>query len=118
MSSSLSIDGCIRASKMASRQIKSPSRLIHPSDRGVQYCSKVYVEIMREHGVKISMTKQGYVYEDALQWYIKGRVMPWRYFTVGACCQGISPRVCKSSNQQRLHMSLNYQTSTSTYETE
>lgn len=35
------------------------TQLIHHSDRGVQYCSGVYVERLKQYQVQISMTEQG-----------------------------------------------------------
>lgn len=40
--------------------------LIHHSDRGSQYCSKDYVEILVSHVIDISMTECGDPYENAL----------------------------------------------------
>ena len=52
------------------RAIKSrdyPKRnLIHHSDRGSQYCSKVYTELLHNHGIKISMTEHGDPLENPL----------------------------------------------------
>ena len=39
---------------------------IHHSDRGMQYCSKEYVELSTKHGCLISMTENGDPYENAL----------------------------------------------------
>lgn len=36
-----------------------PKNLIHHSDRGVQYCSGIYVELLRCAHIKISMTENG-----------------------------------------------------------
>jgi transposase InsO family protein len=33
------------------------TRLVHHSDRGVQYCCDLYVEEMQRHGILISMTE-------------------------------------------------------------
>lgn len=40
--------------------------LIHHSDRGVQYCSSSYVDMLRSCGISISMTQSGNPYENAL----------------------------------------------------
>ncbi len=39
--------------------------LIHHSDRGVQYASSEYVECLRQHGVRISMSRRGNPYDNA-----------------------------------------------------
>jgi transposase InsO family protein len=38
---------------------KEQRTLIHHSDRGVQYASKRYVELLTQHGIRISMTEDG-----------------------------------------------------------
>lgn len=62
----LSAQGCIEALKMAldTRMYSGP--LIHHSDRGSQYCSKEYVEILMENKIAISMTENGNPYENAI----------------------------------------------------
>lgn len=60
LSHTLSAKGTVAALRMALSRRKFPHRmLIHHSDRGIQYCSKIYVETLREHGVEISMTDKG-----------------------------------------------------------
>ncbi|MBU0460915.1 MAG: IS3 family transposase [Nanoarchaeota archaeon] len=119
LSSSLSIDGSIRALKMALCQAKDPSNLIHHSDRGVQYCCKVYTDLLKKHGVKISMTEQDHVYENALAERVNGILKD--EFCLGDTLQSkdIAGQLVKESvriyNQYRLHMALNYRTPESVY---
>jgi putative transposase len=40
--------------------------LVHHSDRGVQYCSREYVELLRSHNIQISMSRAGNPYDNAL----------------------------------------------------
>ena len=53
----------VRALLMALERIRDiPGKaveLIHHSDRGLQYASKRYVELLKGHGIKISMTEDG-----------------------------------------------------------
>lgn len=57
----------IQALNMAiSTLIDKPERLIHHSDRGVQYCSAIYVEILRCANIQISMTENGDPLENAI----------------------------------------------------
>jgi putative transposase len=44
----------------------SGQTLIHHSDRGSQYCSKEYVELLESEHISISMTERGDPYENAL----------------------------------------------------
>ena len=57
----------IKALKMAISQRKqSHQQTIHHSDRGVQYCSKEYELMTRQHNILLSMTEHGDPYENAL----------------------------------------------------
>jgi len=66
--------GCIEALQMAiaNRKIESPFNLIHHSDRGIQYCSAKYIEILRAECIEISMTQSGSPYENALAERVNG----------------------------------------------
>lgn len=60
LSHSLSAKGTVAALRMALSQRQFPEReLTHHSDRGIQYCSKNYVELLQEHQISISMTDKG-----------------------------------------------------------
>ena len=65
---SLQVEGPLSALKMAlatsKRQLNKD--LIHHSDRGVQYCSRKYTDLLRVNKIAISMTEQGDSYENAL----------------------------------------------------
>lgn len=39
--------------------------LIHHSDQGIQYCSSDYVEVLKEHGIEISMPGKANLYDNA-----------------------------------------------------
>jgi len=59
--------GCIDALQMAlDNRSYSGQSLIHHSDRGSQYCSKDYVELLGSEHISISMTECGDPYENAL----------------------------------------------------
>lgn len=59
--------GCIDALQMAlNNRSYSGQTLIHHSDRGSQYCSKDYVELLSADQISISMTERGDPYENAL----------------------------------------------------
>jgi transposase InsO family protein len=46
--------------------------LIHHSDRGIQYCSKEYTDMLKGHGIGISMTENGDPLENAIAERING----------------------------------------------
>ncbi|MDZ7837938.1 MAG: hypothetical protein U5N58_08295 [Actinomycetota bacterium] len=39
--------------------------LIHHSDQGIQYCSCEYVDILKDHGIAISMSAKANPYDNA-----------------------------------------------------
>jgi putative transposase len=56
----------LSALRMAlSRRIVEPG-LVHHSDRGSQYASLDYTDLLKENGVKISMSRQGNPWDNAL----------------------------------------------------
>jgi transposase InsO family protein len=63
----------IKALQMAIRNrryLQEP--LIHHSDRGLQYCSKLYVNHLLKNNIQISMTENGDPYENAVAERING----------------------------------------------
>lgn len=50
---------------LANREWIGLSKLIHHSDRGVQYASNDYVELLQKKGIKISMSRSGNPYDNA-----------------------------------------------------
>ena len=51
---------------------QSISGLIHHSDRGIQYCSKEYTDLLNKHSVSISMTENGDPLENSIAERING----------------------------------------------
>lgn len=63
----------VKALKMAlSKRKYKASELIHHSDRGLQYCSKLYTDCLKENGIMISMTENGDPYENAIAERVNG----------------------------------------------
>ena len=65
---------CAQALDMAlAARTKRDQSLIHHSDRGVQYCSKGYVErLLNQPNIQISMTQNGDPLENALAERVNG----------------------------------------------
>ena len=56
-----------KAYEMAiARRSYPDTKLIHHSDRGLQYCSNDYVKLSKDNNIEISMTENGDPYENAL----------------------------------------------------
>ena len=113
LSRSLSIEGSLDALKMAMRQSAKLTGLIHHSDRGVQYCSYEYTRLLRNNNIKISMTEQNHVYENALAERVNGILKD--EFLLGETLQSyeIARKMVKQAiniyNYERPHLSLNYE---------
>ena len=58
-------DLAIRALNMAIAFRTPPRGCIHHTDRGSQYCSHDYQKILRQHGLKVSMSGKGNCYDNA-----------------------------------------------------
>lgn len=67
LGTTLEAKGAVAALRMAISRRKYPHRpLIHHSDRGVQYCSANYVEILNQAGITISMTEGASPHQNSI----------------------------------------------------
>jgi transposase InsO family protein len=72
VSSDMRADSVVKALRRAARQRTTRRSLIHHSDRGLQYCSAVYQQELKRHGITPSM-RDGYdCYQNALAERING----------------------------------------------
>jgi len=63
----------LKALQMALKNRKyNDQPLIHHSDRGLQYCSKLYTDHLKQHNITISMTENGDPYENAIAERVNG----------------------------------------------
>ncbi|OFX82638.1 MAG: hypothetical protein A2W99_06700 [Bacteroidetes bacterium GWF2_33_16] len=73
LSDNLKVESTINALKIALKQRKYPDRkLIHHSDRGIQYCSDEYIHTLIENQIEISMTQNSDPYENAIAERVNG----------------------------------------------
>jgi transposase InsO family protein len=68
---SLHSTGTINALAQAAKGRKQYN-LIHHSDRGIQYCSHDYVQMLKHFGIAISMTENGDPYENPVAERVNG----------------------------------------------
>lgn len=68
----LEATGPLEALKMALCTSESCHGLIHHSDRGVQYCSSQYVELLTHNGIRISMTERRRPDQNAIAERVNG----------------------------------------------
>ncbi|TCL64813.1 integrase-like protein, partial [Hydrogenispora ethanolica] len=65
MSERMTADLAISALKMAIKHRKPQKGLMHHSDRGVQYASNPYQDILTKHGMICSMSRKGNCWDNA-----------------------------------------------------
>lgn len=114
ISDSLELAGCLRALKKALWYTRPATGLIHHSDRGVQYCSHMYVNQLKKCGIKISMTEENHCYENAVAERVNGILKDEFYLDQCFFSTVHAKRATKSAikiyNNKRLHLSLGYKT--------
>ncbi len=87
--------------------------LVHHSDRGVQYASKDYIELLTEHSILISMSRRGNPYDNAqAESFIKTlkyeEVYRTEYLDFADARRRIGQFIESIYNQKRLHSALGY----------
>jgi transposase InsO family protein len=114
LSDSLSLSGSLSALKMALRGVKDTKGLIHHSDRGIQYCSNQYTQLLKRKGVGISMAGKGNAYENAIAERVNGilkieYLLDKKYPNYKELKRAVDSAI-KIYNEKRPHMSLGYDT--------
>ena len=119
LSDSLELKGCVRALNKAVYQAKNINRLIHHSDRGIQYCSNIYTQILKRKKIGISMTEENHCYENALAERVNGILKDEFYmdqtFTNTAHAKRAVKSAIKLYNEIRLLLSLDFKTPNMVY---
>lgn len=91
-----------------------PECLIHHSDRGVQYCSSEYVDILKQNNIHISMTENGDPLENPIAERINGILKDeyLRHYPLNSVEQvtELLPDVVDRYNRLRPHQSINLAT--------
>ena len=109
---SLDTEGPLRALKMAIAQYGGYglNGLIHHSDRGCQYCSQEYVNVLKQYDIQISMTDKGDPYENAIAERVNGIIKnEWlnqMRLTSLDMARGAIKDIVRIYNEKRPHMSL------------
>ena len=102
-----------QALKMALKTRQTTQRLIHHSDRGIQYCSSIYQQIHQRHGLTCSMTDGYDCYQNALAERVNGILKNEFLLQRPADLQQAEQMVRQSVhiyNHERPHLSLKYKT--------
>lgn len=111
LSESLAIEGTIKALKMTLKQCANPETVIHHSDRGIQYCCKEYVSILKRHKMVISMTEENHCYENAIAERVNGILkqeflLDEKFESKAVALKAVREAI-DSYNNRRPHWSLN-----------
>jgi len=87
--------------------------LVHHSDRGVQYACGDYTDLLKEHGITISMSRKGNPYDNAAcESFMKTlkyeEVYRQEYRDLTEALASIQQFIENIYNQKRLHSALGY----------
>lgn len=72
LSPDLTTEGCLKALRAALEQREAGLPLIHHSDRGSQYCSGLYTDLLTKNDIAISMTQSGDPRDNAIAERVNG----------------------------------------------
>ena len=103
----------LEALRMALRRRHPAPGLVHHSDRGVQYASRDYTQVLEQHGIPISMSRRGNVYDNSLaESFIKTlkyeEVYRTEYQHLEEAKASMQLFLDRIYNQKRLHSALGY----------
>ncbi len=106
-------DLTLAALRMALERRKPAAGLIHHSDRGVQYASRDYTALLTENGMRISMSRRGNPYDNAVaESFIKTlkyeEVYRQEYRDLAEARASIPRFLEQVYNEKRLHSALGY----------
>ena len=95
------------------RKVLGFDSLVHHSDRGVQYASDVYVQMLTEHGIHLSMSRSGNPYDNAFAESFNKtlkveEVYINEYETFEDAYKNIKHFIELVYNKKRLHSSIGY----------
>ncbi|MEH6537361.1 MAG: integrase core domain-containing protein [Psychroserpens sp.] len=98
---------------------KDIKQVIHHSDRGIQYCSNQYTQILKRKKIRISMTEENHCYENGMAERVNGILKDEFYLDQTFTNVTHAKRAAKNEinlyNEIRLHLSLDYKTPNMVY---
>lgn len=101
-----------RALQMAlTHQLSKTNQPIHHSDRGIQYCSSEYVNLLETNNIRISMTENGDPLEnpiaERINGIIKNEYLKYHSITNQSNAMQLLEKIVCKYNEQRPHQSIN-----------
>lgn len=113
LSESLEAAAGLVALRMALRQLPEGHRLVHHSDRGVQYCAHDYTDVLQANHIRISMTENSDPRENAIaervNGILKGELLPEQMASKHQAKELVEEAIT-TYNDIRLHSSVDYLT--------
>jgi putative transposase len=110
VSKNLSAQGSLVALKMALQGKVQCDKLIHHSDRGIQYCCNDYVAVLTKENIRISMTQDGNPRHNPIAERVNGilkiELLQSNYDNFKKASDGIANAI-ETYNNERLHSSIN-----------
>ena len=119
LSESLALEGAMDALKMALALLPKGETPIHHSDRGSQYYSKTYTDLLKSIGMQISMYTDGDPRNNAVAERMNGIIK--NEMLIGKEIHGLEDGMVKVAkaiylyNNERPHLSLDYHTPEEAY---
>ncbi len=110
---SLQTEEVAQALLMALKERQTRQRLVHHSDRGIQYCSTYYQQLHQRHGLTCSMTDGYDCYQNALAERVNGILKTELLLSRPRDIHQARRMVQQSIeiyNRERVHLSLKMQT--------
>jgi len=112
VSDDMKVSSAVVALKKALAQKPPETIVIHHSDRGIQYCSTEYTNLLQQHHAMISMTQSGDPLENAMAERVNGilktELISNSYDHIDTASVSIAKAIT-IYNYRRRHSSLNYQ---------
>lgn len=115
LADNLRAENAITALQDALKQLpKLENKLIHHSDRGIQYCSFAYVKLLKKNNIDISMTQDGNPLDNAIAERVNGILKDeWLNYVELRSIHSVSiylSKIIRIYNNQRPHLSLDMKT--------
>lgn len=113
VSDNMRAESVVKALRQAAQQRQTQKPLIHHSDRGLQYCSSIYQQELKRHGIEPSMTDGYDCYQNALAERVNGILK--QEFLLYRCrnlneLKRLVEESIQTYNCMRPHLSLNMKT--------
>lgn len=115
LSNSLDVSGSLRALKMAVKKRKYKNNIVtHHSDRGLQYCSNEYQDLLKKYNLNCSMTESYDPYANAVAERVNGILKSEFIGRKNNCSLQTMEQLINDSvkiyNEKRPHFSCFYKT--------